>query len=72
MISFGASYTHIHHVLTAWSEVGLVALTLPLAIDFLMLLAGAALIAMHAPKPATRRRRPATTTRSKPALAVAS
>jgi hypothetical protein len=72
LISFIVSYTHISHVLTAWGEAWITTVTGPLAIDGLMLLAGAALVAMHAPKTPARRRKPATApARRKPALAAA-
>ena len=64
-ISFAVSFTHIHHVLTSWGEAWITTVAGPLAIDGLMLLAGAALVAMHAPKPPARRRK--TVTSRKPA-----
>jgi hypothetical protein len=68
-ISFLISYTHIHHVMAVIGEADVSALSGPFAIDLLMLLAGVALVALHTPKPATRRRRPAAP--RAPRLAVA-
>lgn len=69
-ISFLISYMHIHHVMTVIGEANVSALSGPFAIDLLMLLAGVALVALHTPKPATRRRK-APVRRSAPRLAVA-
>lgn len=78
VISFVISYMHTHHVMTVIGEHSLSAMSGPFAIDALMLLAGVALVALHAPAP-TRRRMPAarrkaqpkTQTRVQPALSIA-
>ncbi|WP_439377850.1 hypothetical protein [Amycolatopsis lexingtonensis] len=57
-ISFAISYSHIHHVMTAIGEASFSTLSAPLAIDFLMLLSGVALVVLHSPKPPVRRRKP--------------
>jgi hypothetical protein len=70
LISFVISYTHIHHVMAVIGEADIAALSGPLAIDVLMLLAGVALVALHSPKPPVRRRKP-TTSRKPAALRAA-
>lgn len=68
-ISFLISYTHIHHVMLVMGEASVSAMSGPFAIDLLMLLAGVALVALHTPKPPTRRRKP--TARRAPQLRAA-
>lgn len=69
------SYMHTFHVLVVWGEPLLAAAVGPLVVDGLMALSGAALLAMHAPKPTRRRRRPAARkprlVKASPAAAVA-
>ncbi|AIG78442.1 Hypothetical protein AJAP_28015 [Amycolatopsis japonica] len=69
LISFGISYSHIHHVMSTIGEASFSAMAAPLAIDFLMLLSGVALVVLHSPKPPVRRRKAAP--RRRPALATA-
>ncbi|WP_372663610.1 hypothetical protein [Amycolatopsis kentuckyensis] len=71
VISFVISYTHIHHVMSAMGEADISTMSGPFAIDFLMLLAGVALVALHTPKPPARRRKPAAR-KPRPRVAVQS
>lgn len=67
------SFSHIHHVMIHWGESPVTAIAAPLVLDGLMTLSGAALLAMHAPKPTTRRRttrKPATKPQAKKLQAV--
>jgi hypothetical protein len=69
VISFVISFGHIQSVMLAMGETPAAAFAGPFAIDVLMLLAGASLVALRAPKPRARPRK--ATPRRKPALRVA-
>lgn len=55
LISMVTSYSHTFHVLMSWNQGLLIAITGPLAIDGMMTLTGAALLALSTPRRTTRK-----------------